>query len=146
MILVQENEFNEEDIIEIVPHDNDDEHVPAATLHELQAAELRDARDRALALASQVMHREETRVTDAGVSESAHSRDRVFKSGWDTTTIAHYDPSQEDSSQFVMDEEETMLLLHRARSARRRRRKRKVDVVIMIMWKPIVGQVRVINL
>ena len=49
---MQENEFNEEDIIEIVPHDNDDEHVPAATLHELQAAELKGARDRALALAS----------------------------------------------------------------------------------------------
>ena len=128
--LVQENEFNEEDMIEVVPHDNDEEHVPAASHQELQAGELKGARDKALALASLLMRgdREEGVHLDEAqdaMKNAYASRERVFKSGWDTTTIAHYDPSQEDSAQFLMDEEEALQLLQKARERKAEKEREK---------------------
>ena len=127
--LVQENVFNEEDMVEVVPHNDDDEHVPAASAHELQAEELKGARERALALATLAMHGEGGGATGVGatqdVTESTYSRGRVFKSGWDTTTIAHFDPSREDSSQYLMDNEEAELLLQRARERKAEKEKEK---------------------
>ena len=97
---------------------------------ELQAGELKGARDKALALASLLMRgdREEGVHLDEAqdaMKNAYASRERVFKSGWDTTTIAHYDPSQEDSAQFLMDEEEALQLLQKARERKAEKEREK---------------------
>ena len=120
--LVQENEFNEEDMIEVVPHNDEDAHIPAASHEELRDGELSGARDKALALAAALLGGDNSNLEEGTGNKPddvqkppQQVRERVFKSGWDTTTIAHYDPSQEDSHQYIMGEQEALQLLEKAR-------------------------------
>lgn len=118
--LIQENEFNEEDMLEIVRDENlEEEHVPSATAEELQDNELAGARNKAMQMAMALLDQggapgEDGDAPAAGAT--APKKDRAYKSGWDSTTIGHFDPSNEASAaQYLMDDAETEETIRLAR-------------------------------
>jgi hypothetical protein len=120
--LIQENEFNEEDMLEIVRDEGqEDIHVPSATAEELQEGELAGARNKALQLAMALLDTEGGTPGADGDATGARAgvpkKERVYKSGWDSTTIGHFDPSNEASAAlYLMDDAETEATIRAARA------------------------------
>lgn len=153
--LIQENEFNEADMIEIVRDETEEEvHVPSATADELQSDHLTGARDKAMQMALTMLNRGDGGAFgEQGASGVTHDADaqfkkeRVFKGGWDSTTIAHFDPSNPDSAAlYLMDEEEAegvrnkVLALREAKDAARRDKERGKDGGVTSEGRGDIGQ------